>query len=132
MADRSWLPHGGTLEVEVKELYCSITVGSSGAVSASSGRGVSSVTKESTAGQYTIKLSDRYNALLGADVTLLDTADSDPTTVATMGRLKSEAVNNSTPTVVIQGYNVTDGSAANFASGAKLLVRLAVRNSSVA
>jgi hypothetical protein len=131
MADRGFLPHGGTLEVEVKELFCSITVGSSGAVTASSGKGIDSVTKESTAGQYTIALSDSYNALLDAGVMVLDDTDSDPTTVAVVGRIKSEAVSNATPTVVVQGYNHTDGSAADFASGAKVLVRLVLRNSSV-
>lgn len=132
MADRMFFREHQSLEIGVTELFCKITVGAAGAVSASSGAGITSVTKESSAGQYTILLADAYNSLLGAEVTLLHTTDSDPATVAVAARIKSEAVATAAaPTVVIQGYAYDDGAVANFASGAILYVRLTLKNSSV-
>jgi hypothetical protein len=131
MANRSFLPPLGHLEVDVVELFGTITIGASGAVSASSGKGIASVVKETAAGQYTITLSDRYNSLLFASAVVLDDTNSDPVTVGIQPRLLSQDVNNATPTVAIQFYDHTDGSAANPASGAVVYVSIKVRNSSV-
>lgn len=131
MADRRFLPALGHLEVDVVELFGTITIGSSGAVSASTGKGIASVVKESAAGQYTITLSDRYNALLMASAIILDDTDSDPVTVGIQPRLLSQAVNNATPTVKFQFYNHTNGAAANAADGAVVYFQIKLRNSSV-
>lgn len=133
MANRSFHPHRGSLEIESVTLWCSITVGASGAVSSSVGKGILSVTKESTAGRYTIALQDNYNKLLCANITLLDSTDSDPASVATWWRVKSEQVSSSSaPNIVIQGNaSGSSGAAANARSGAVLMVRLELRNSSV-
>jgi len=131
MANRNFYPNALSLEVDHVTLWAEINVGSSGAVSSSSGLGIASVTKESTAGQYTIALSDSYNKLLHANIVVLDDTNSDPTTVAIIGRVLSEAVSSSSPAIVIQGVALDDGAAANFASGAKLLVKIELRNSSV-
>lgn len=132
MADRNFYPAHQALEINSVHLYAEINVGASGAVSSSSGLGIASVTKESAAGQYTIRLSDSYNKLLHASIMLLDDTNSDPTSVAIIGRVLSEDVDNaSTPNLVIQGVALDDGAAANFASGAKLLVKIELRNSSV-
>jgi hypothetical protein len=120
------------LEVDVCSLFVEINIGAAGAVSSSSGLGIASVTKESAAGQYTIRLTDSYNKLLWASVILLDDTNSDPATAAVEARILSEDVDNaSTPNIVIQGIALDDGAAANFASGAKLLVKIELRNSSV-
>ena len=132
MANRSFYPNHQSLEVDCVHLWAEINIGASGAVSSSSGLGIASVTKETAAGQYTIALTDSYNKLLWAGISLLDDADSDPTSVAVSARIQSEDVDSdSAPELVIQGYDVTDGSAANFANGAKLLVKIELRNSSV-
>jgi hypothetical protein len=131
MANRNFYPNHQSLEVDCVHLFAEINIGVAGAVSSSSGLGIASVVKESVAGQYTIRLTDSYNKLLWASVALLDDTDSDPTTVATSARILSSDVSASVPVVLIQGNDVTDGSAANFASGAKLLVKIELRNSSV-
>ena len=131
MANRNFFSNSYSLEVDNVTIWCEINVGASGAVSSSSGLGIASVTKESAAGQYTIALSDSYNKLLHANIVVLDDTNSDPTTVAIIGRVLSEAVSSSSPAIVIQGVALDDGAAANFASGAKLLVKIELRNSSV-
>lgn len=132
MANRNFFGNSYSLEVDHVTLWAEINVGASGAVSSSSGLGIASVTKESTAGQYTIALSDSYNKLLHAQIMLLDDTDSNPATVAIIGRVLSEDVaSSSAPKIVIQGVALDDGAAANFASGAKLLVKIELRNSSV-
>jgi hypothetical protein len=132
MANRNFYPNHQSLEVDCVHLWAEINIGASGAVSSSSGLGIASVTKESAAGQYTIRLTDSYNKLLWASVILLDDTNSDPATAAVEARILSEDVDNaSTPNIVIQGIALDDGAAANFVSGAKLLVKIELRNSSV-
>ena len=131
MANRNFFPNSYSLEADHVSLWCEINIGAAGAVSSSSGLGIASVVKETAAGQYTITLTDSYNKLLWASVALLDDTDSDPTTVATSARILSSNVSASVPVILIQGNDVSDGSAANFASGAKLLVKIELRNSSV-
>lgn len=130
MANRSFLPPLGHLEVDVVELFGSITIGSTGAVSSSSGKGISSVTRDST-GKYTIALSDRYNSFLFASAVILDDTNSDPVTVGVQPRLYAEAVNNATPTIAFQFYNHTNGAVADPASGAVVYFSIKLRNSSV-
>lgn len=132
MANRSFHPSMGYLEIGVVSLWAKVTVGATGAptlVTASS-KGVASIVRDS-AGKYTITLSDRYKALLGATVTLLDDTNSDPATVGVHSRLYSEAVDNATPTVVVQWVAGDDGAAADPADGATFYVRFDLRNSSV-
>lgn len=100
-------------------------------MSASSGKGVTSVTKESSAGQYTVLLADQYNSLMGAHPTLLHSTDSDPATVGVHMRLNAETVNTTTPTIVVQCYAGDDGADANPASGAIIYLTIHLRNSSV-
>lgn len=130
MANRRFLPPLGHLEVDCVELFGTITIGATGAVSSSTGKGISTVVRDS-AGKYTITLSDRYNALLYASGIILDDTDSDPVTVGVQPRLYSQAVNNATPTVVFQFYNHTNGAAADPASGAVVYLNFKLRNSSV-
>lgn len=131
MSGRMYLPPEGALEARVVDLFGSITFGTTGSISTSSGKGIASVARNS-AGNITVTLSDSYNALLWAGATVLDTNNSSSATYATSARVYSEDVSNSTtPTVILQGYAFDDGAAADFASGAKLLVHLKLRNSSI-
>lgn len=123
-----------SLDIGAVDVYASITVGASGAVASWTGlgKGVASVTKETADGQYTIALEDSYvGGLLACSVTLVHSTGSDPTSAAVQARVNADNSATSTPSVVLQGYDFTDGTAANFASGAKLLVRLTLKNSTV-
>ena len=129
MADRMWQPAEGGLEQRVVELFGSITFGTTGAVSASSGKGVTSVTRNS-AGKYTIQLDDTYNALLAYCDKLIEDAVLDPTSVGVWTKLFSEDV-AATGSFVVQFADFTDGSAADPADGSKLIWTAKFRNSSV-
>lgn len=131
MANRMWLPPAGSLEVSVVELFGSITIGATGAVSAQSGKGIGTITRTS-AGLYSIPLTDTYSSFLWGGITLLDSASSDPSTVGTASRFKSQAVSSGTaPLVTIQMYASDDGAAADPASGAVIYFTLKLKNSSV-
>lgn len=131
MADRLFLPPLGALEVSVVEIFCEVNIGASGAVTSSSGKGCGTVTRTS-AGLYRIPLSDSYNKLLWAGVTLLDDTDSDPATVGVHSRIEAEDVDGtSTPFVDVQFFAGDDGAAADPASGAKWYACLKLRNSAV-
>lgn len=130
MASRGFLPPLGALEVDVVELFGTITIGAAGAVSASTGKGIASVALTGTGG-YIVTLSDTYQALLFAGATLLDDTDSDPTTVGVHIRMHAQAVDNSTPTVRFQCFAGDDGADANPADGAVIYFTLKLRNSTV-
>ena len=59
-----------TIEQGVTTLYLKLTVGSTGAVSSSSGYGLTSFTREST-GEYTILLDRKYKKLLACVPTII-------------------------------------------------------------
>lgn len=132
MANRTFHPNQGSLEINVVHLYGTITVGSSGAVASSTGKGIASVTKESADGQYTVALQDSYNALLYANIQTLHSTDSAASTVGIVGRINSADVASSTaPVVVFQMFALDDGADANPAEGAVLYFQITLRNSSL-
>jgi len=66
MASRIFYDRAKSLEREPVSLFVKFTLGASGAVASTNrAKGVTSVTKESAAGLYTITLQDKYNELLG-------------------------------------------------------------------
>lgn len=132
MANRMYQPGAGFLEVGVVTLYAKATIGGAGAITmvSANSKGIFSIVRNS-AGQYKVTLSDSYPTLLFASCQLLDTADSDPSSIGVLNRVKSEAVSNATPTVTFQFYASDDGAVADPASGAALLFRIDLRNSSV-
>lgn len=130
MANRSFHKPLGSLEIDTVTLYGTVTFGATGAVASSTGKGITSVTRNS-AGKYTVLLADVYNAMLFADGIILDSANSDPVTVGVVPRLFSQAVSNATPTVIFQFYDVAGGEVADPASGAVLYYTIQLRNSSV-
>jgi hypothetical protein len=132
MANRAFHQPQGHLEINVVSLFGAFTLGASGAVASSTGKGIASVTKETEAGRYTIALSDTYNGLLFADAKLLHATLSDPTTVGIFANLLSQQVGHATaPGLVFQFVATDDGAAANPASGAVVYFRIDLRNSSV-
>lgn len=132
MANYSWLPPSGSLEVNVCELFGQLVIGSSGAVTSNSGKGIGTIVKESAAGQYTIPLSQGYNSLLFASFTLLSTTDG-AQTIGTAFRLNSEDVDHLTaPKIVLQCSDTATGADANLTSGDIVYFRITLKNSSVA
>lgn len=132
MADRMFHSTHRALETEVVHLYAKVTIGATGAptlVSASS-KGIASVARNS-AGEYKITLSDKYTSLLWGNVNLLTTTGSDPATVGVVGRLEADQVSAATPYVQVQFFAMDDGAAADPASGATVLVKLELKNSTV-
>ena len=133
MADRNFCDGPKALDIGLVTLFCQITVGATGAVTSftGAGHGIKSVTRNS-AGQYTIALDDSWPRLKWCDVQILDSTASNPQSVATLARLFSQAVSSSTaPAVVIAGYNVATGAAADFNNGAVVMVKLEFQNSTV-
>ncbi len=129
MANRSFHKPLGSLEIDVVSLFGTITIGSSGAVSSSTGKGIASVALSGTGG-YIVTLQDAYNALLFADLNTLHSTDSAASTVGIGSRINAADV-SSAKTVTFQMYALDDGADANPASGAVLYVMIVLRNSSV-
>ena len=131
MANRSFHRPLGSLEIDVVTLFGTITIGASGAVSASTGKGITSVTNNST-GKYTVLLADTYNGFLWADGIVLDDTNSDPVSVGVVPRLFSQDVASLTaPVVILQFYDVAGGEVANPASGAVVYFKIDLRNSTL-
>lgn len=76
MANRMFKQFQGTLEAGIVKLYGTITIGASGAVSASSCKGFSVVKTATKTGRYTLTLQDKYTGLLAASFTLQGAADA--------------------------------------------------------
>ena len=75
MANRNFRSSSFQLEQDVVRLYGRCAIGAVGAVSAIQGTGVSTITKESATGTYTVTLEDKYNKFLKGDVQIVCDAD---------------------------------------------------------
>jgi hypothetical protein len=75
MANRAFFPRLNSLVENLTFIQGSFSVGSSGAVSALKGNGVTSVTHQQT-GVYGIVLDDQYNKLMDAVVDIIETSDT--------------------------------------------------------
>jgi hypothetical protein len=111
------------LEKEVKEIYAKVTIGASGAVSATDALGVASVVETST-GVYTLTLQDKYMDLMQASVSIESAAAQDLT-----AQVQSQDVANA-KTVVIRTSDST-AAVAEPSSGSIIRVKLDLKNSSV-
>ncbi len=130
MANRSYQQPMGSLECNVVQLFGSITIGASGAVSAS--QGATSVVKNGAAGNYTITLADRFNCLLAVQTGVLSATASGvvPSAEVVATPATNQATFQSAGTVILQFYDYA-GVAANPASGAQVTFQITVRNSTV-
>jgi hypothetical protein len=124
MADRTFHLPEGSLENRMVELYAEITFGAAGAVSASSGKGVASVTRDAQ-GEYTVALTDRYPSFLAASYDY-ETTETNAGWVCT----QSEAVDTATPSVTFR-TNDAAGAKVDPADGEKLRVCFKLKNSSI-
>lgn len=130
MANRSYQQPLGALECNVVELFGSILVGASGAVTSS--QGAASVVKNVAAGSYTITLDDRFDRLLAVHTQVESASASGvvPAAEVTGTPATAQATFQSTGQVTIQFYDYA-GAAANPASGTQVGFRITVRNSTV-
>lgn len=108
-------------------LYAHVTFGASGAPTLERGLGITSIVRNS-AGKYTITLADNYNRMLGADMMQLTGASAAAAPVCT---IVSQAVSNSTPTLVLQYRAIDNITATDPASGEELFLEIALSNSSL-
>jgi len=119
-------------EADIVQLFAEINIGASGAVSSSSGLGIASVVKESTAGQYSIAVSDKYNKVLFVEVMPVLAASASG--IATVEILEAPASLQTDfkadKTFKIQLYDEALA-AVNAASGTRLLVKICLRRSTL-
>lgn len=103
MANRNWNQPKGYLEKGVVRLFCTVTLGATGAVSSFSGKGVTSVTRNS-AGNYTIVLQDKYVSLLKSNASIRGTASTGtPTAGKAMAAVPfNPVVGNNTNSIQVQ------------------------------
>lgn len=113
-----------SFERDVCEYFLKVTIGSTGAPTLSTGKGVTSITRTS-AGLYVITLQDTSNSLMGVTNTFLSSgAPASP-----MFNVVSEAV-NTTGVITVQYRAIDNSTATDPASGEVLLLKIAVRNAS--
>ena len=111
-----------SLEKEIKEIYCKLTFGSSGAVTLTEGYGVASAAKSAT-GDYLITLQDKYVSLKFVEGIFLKSTGEDIRI-----QLKAEDVDGA-KTIAI--YTLTGSSATNPSNGAELYLKFDLKNTSV-
>lgn len=131
ITSRNFYRNVNHLEVDLVKLFGSVVIGSSGAVTSFQGGGIASVVKESTAGQYTITLSDRFAFFLmghfrtvGASALAVAAIQVLETPATFQADIKSDGA------ITIQCLDFA-GAAVNPASGAELMFELVMRQSKI-
>lgn len=131
MANRTYNQPQYTAERAPVTLFATITIGAAGAVSAKKGYGIKSVTKEATAGQYTVVLEDKFSRALEVSAQIVHSSIS---AVAVIQVLNTPAQLQSAITggtgFVIQLIDKA-GAAVNGESGAQVMLQVVASNSSV-
>lgn len=128
MADRQYRPLMGSLDAGVVSLFGSITLGTSGAVASSTGKGLTIAKTGSETGRYTITLSDKYFQFLGASLAVELAADAAAGSDGFIPSLRGVDLANN---VLYIQLSDAAGADTEGASGFKIYFRLDLRNSSV-
>lgn len=110
------------LEKEVKDIYARASIAAAGAPTLVSRVGVESLVRNGT-GDYTLTLQDKYVALKWVDVKIIDDTAQDLTV-----QIHSEDVDGAK---TVRFLCLDTGVAADPASGAQLLIKLELKNTSV-
>jgi hypothetical protein len=124
MANRNFF-RKQSMEREVKELHAEVSIGASGAPTLTRRLGIASVVRNS-AGNYTITLEDKYNALLALHV-MKQLAAGAPSSVDAV--IRSEDVDGA-KTIVLEFLD-TAGAPVEVDSGTVLKVKMDLKNTSV-
>lgn len=122
MANRNW-NRKQALEKEVKELYAKVAIGGTGAPTLTTGYGITSISRTSQ-GLYHLVLDDQYASLKHVEVITLDSTARDHTF-----QIKAEDVASAK---TLDLFVLTAGSVADPASGSSLLIKIEVKNTTVA
>lgn len=127
MANRRMNQFRYSMEFNVVDLYAVVTIGATGAPTLTIGGGITSISRTS-AGLYVLTLTDIYNKLL--DVTMQSISGSSAQAAPCM-TVVSETV-ASTKLVTVQCRAIDNSTATDPANGEILLIKLTMRNSSLA
>lgn len=112
-------------------IECIVTIGAAGAVSASSGTLVNSVTRLST-GLYRLNLKGNLNALIGFHGCMISQPSglSGISSIEALDTSPVDLTSNTAPTFTVKTLDAA-GAIADPASGSKVCVQIIGRNSSV-
>lgn len=131
MANRLYQQFQYTAERSPVQLFATVAIGASGAMSVKKGYGISSVVKEATAGQYSIVLEDKFNRVLSVTAQVVHDSIS---AVQAIQVLEIPA-NLQSAVAAGTGFKIQcidkDGVAVNPEEDAQLFVQVHVVNSSV-
>jgi len=125
---RTLYPLRGSYCPETMLVEGQFAIGAAGAITAGTtfARGVESITKEATAGKYTVVLTESFTRLMGMSLHFKHSA-----AVAVLPQLDSEDVaTEANRTVVVQFYN-TSGAAADAPSGSSFFFHLRLAKTSL-
>jgi hypothetical protein len=131
MANKYFSQFQYTYEKDTVSIFGSLTVGASGAVTSFAGGGISSITKEATAGQYSIVLSDHFQRLLMVKAINVDDAVSAWASIAILedpAALQTDFKADKTFKIQLQDYAAA---AVNATSGAVIYFEITLRNTTV-
>lgn len=123
MANSRLFQFNYSYERDLVRLQFKIAIGASGAPTISNGKGLVSITRNST-GNYTLVLKDKFYLFMNSNITFL--VNGDP--AAPLVNILSESVNN-TKAIILQTQN-TSQAVTDPASGEVMLIELVVRNAS--
>lgn len=126
MANRRMQQFRYSMEYNVVDLFAVITIGGTGAPTLTIGGGIASVSRTS-AGLYVITLSDTYAKLLHVATQAVSSTSAQ---AAPMCTVVSETVATN-KTITLQYRAIDNSTATDPASGEILLVKIALRNSSL-
>lgn len=133
MAERLLSQNNMSYERDTLDIYGRFEIGAAGAVTAGTvkGGGIVGVTKEATAGRYTIELERPFSRLLFANVSFVGASASGvfaTQILETPANLQADVTGDGK--YVVQFYDAA-GSAVNATSGTQVLIRAVVRKTSV-
>lgn len=111
------------IEQGVTTLYVKLTVGASGAVSASSGFGLTSIVRNTT-GNYTITLDRKFKKLLGLEDTLIQATPQGL-------RCTIEGDNIASAGAIVVEFNTDAGTATELSNGTIVLFAITVADTSL-
>lgn len=120
-------------ENEVISVFCHVLVGASGAVADFEGGAVESVTKETAAGKYTVKLKEKFSRLLGFHGSVAHDAVSGVSQVQLLqqGETLQGDLKGSGEFVIQLASSAATPAAVNAAEDAVIMLELKLRKSSV-
>lgn len=131
ITSRNYYRNVNSLEVDLVKLFGSFVIGSSGAVTSWQGGGILSVVKESTAGQFTITLTDRFAFFLAGRFQAVGAAALGVATIQILETPATfQASIKSDGAITIQCLDFA-GAAVNPASGAEIMIELTMRQSKI-